>query len=136
MRARLATLNRERAGRPDDGTSVDAKATLAQLDDDIQYLSERLERAIVVPAPAPPWTRVNVGASVELVDENGETHTVTVVGEDEIDVARGRISWCSPLGRAVMLHEVGDEVIWQRPVGDLALEILAVRYVAAAGDGK
>ena len=54
LRARLVDLNHERAGLPEKGRSVDAKATLAQLDDDIQYLSERLERAIVVPAPAPP----------------------------------------------------------------------------------
>ena len=107
---------------------MDEKAALAQLDDDIAYLAERIERAIVVPPPPPPWTRVNVGATVSAMDEQGQRHDVTLVGEDETDVANARVSWCSPLGRALMHQHLDDEVLWQRPVGDLSLVIVAIEY--------
>lgn len=128
LREKLARLRSERAAIGADDAEVGARAARAQLDDDIAFLADRLERAIVVVPPAPPWLKVNVGATVELVDAQGEVHVITVVGEDEIDAACGRVSWCSPLGGAVMLRELGDEVIWQRPVGDLTLEIVDIRY--------
>ena len=136
MRARLERLIRERASNAEGAQSPNARAASAQLDDDIQYLSERLDRAIVVEPPPPPWTRVNVGATVELADADGESVIITLVGEDETDVARGRISWCSPLGHATMLREVGDEVLWQRPAGDRVLEILNVRYDRERSDAE
>jgi transcription elongation factor GreB len=50
------------------------------------------------------------------------------VGEDEIDLARGDVSWRSPLGRALLKREEGDTVVLRRPSGDLELTVMAVRY--------
>ena len=68
------------------------------------------------------WVTVNVQ------DEEGARHVFTIVGEDEADPERGLISWVSPLGRALLNRRVGDAVRWQRPVGDLELEILSFGY--------
>ena len=51
-----------------------------------------------------------------------------VVGDDEADVAAGKISWASPLGRAMMGAKVGDTVKWRRPAGDVEVEIVEIAY--------
>ena len=51
-----------------------------------------------------------------------------IVGEDEIDSAAGRISWRSPVGRALLGKREGDAVLVRRPAGEIELSILAVRY--------
>jgi len=53
--------------------------------------------------------------------------TFAVVGEDEADPARGRISWVSPLARALAEARVGDAVVWKRPTGEVELTIVAIR---------
>jgi transcription elongation GreA/GreB family factor len=65
---------------------------------------------------------------VEVSDEDDRSRTFSIVGEDEADVASGKISWSSPLGKAMIGSKVGDTVIWRRPAGDTELEILGIRY--------
>jgi len=107
---------------------LDQQGELRRIDDELSYLQERLEQAIVVAPPDPPWHRVEIGAQVELVDEYDHRHRFTILGEDEIDVPAGRISWSSPLGRAVMGKAVGEVAQWRRPVGDLEVEIVSISY--------
>jgi transcription elongation GreA/GreB family factor len=54
-------------------------------------------------------------------------HPFTIVGEDEADVAQGKISWVSPLAKALLNARVGDVVTWRRPVGDKELQILSIQ---------
>jgi transcription elongation GreA/GreB family factor len=58
-------------------------------------------------------------------------HEFTIVGEDEADVATGKVSWLSPLAKALIGARVGDTVKWRRPVGDTDLEILDIHYPGA-----
>ena len=63
-----------------------------------------------------------------LEDEDGTRRDYRIVGEDEADPAAGKISWVSPLARAMMGSGLGDLVTWRRPAGDLELEVVGIRY--------
>ena len=71
---------------------------------------------------------LKLGATVALEDENGDKSTLTIVGEDESDGKVGRISWRSPIGRALLGGSQGDVVTVRRPAGETELEIVSVRY--------
>jgi transcription elongation GreA/GreB family factor len=71
---------------------------------------------------------VHFGATVKIVDENGGIHRFTLVGEDEADVAVGKISWASPLAKAMIGSKIGDNVMWHRPAGDVEVEIAEISY--------
>ena len=75
--------------------------------------------------------RVVFGATVDLEDEDsGVAVTYQIVGEDEAAPEQGLVSWLSPLAVALKGARKGDEVIWQRPAGDLVVEVLGIRYLA------
>jgi transcription elongation GreA/GreB family factor len=65
---------------------------------------------------------------VEVLDDAGVMHRFMIVGEDEADAARNRISWVSPLAAALLNRRTGDTVIWRRPAGDIELEVLGFHY--------
>jgi transcription elongation GreA/GreB family factor len=71
---------------------------------------------------------VRFGVTVDIEDAHGETLSIVIVGEGEANVVEGRVSWVSPLARALINARVGDVVTWKRPAGDKALEILAIRH--------
>ena len=128
LRDRIERLAQERVIVAAQAENLNRKSELLGIDEDLDYLRERLQRAILVPPPPRPWETVEVGASIEFIDTHGEIYQFTIVGEDEIDVALGQISWTSPLGRAVLRRSVGDAVTWPRPIGDLEVEILSITY--------
>src|SRR5262249_31441956 len=70
------------------------------------------------------------GAFVEIEDEEGARTTYRIVGEDEIDLDKGHISWRSPLGRSLLKKRPGDTVLLRRPSGEGELTILTVPYRA------
>jgi transcription elongation factor GreB len=74
--------------------------------------------------------QVFFGATVTIADARGSERTVSIVGIDEIDTARGYISWISPMARALIKAREGDTVILRAPSGEERLEILEVRYPA------
>lgn len=111
------------------GERADRQA-LADLERDLRYFNQRLTSAKVV-APVTDTEVVQIGSWVSYADEHDAHHQVCLVGEDQADVGVGLINWASPLGRALMGARVGDEVIWRRPAGDLALEILAISVTPA-----
>lgn len=104
------------------------KQQLKQVQRDLRYFQQRLESAIPVALSSQPRDEVHFGAIVDVSDENDARHTFSIVGEDEADVGAGKISWSSPLGKAMIGSKVGDMVLWKRPAGDTELEILAIRY--------
>lgn len=101
---------------------------LAALEREVRFLHDRIGRAIVVDPKNQPPGVVAFGAEVEVIDEDGETHTFRILGEDEAEPAQGRITPFSPLGRALIGGEVGSEVVWDRPKGGTTLEITAIRF--------
>jgi transcription elongation factor GreB len=101
---------------------------LAQVERDLRYYQARLESAILVDVSKQPSDEVHFGASVKAEDEGGAVHSIAIVGEDEADAAHGRVSWQSPLAKALMGAKVGDTVIWNRPAGSTTLNVLEIRY--------
>ena len=78
--------------------------------------------------PALPG-KVQFGATVTFLNEEGLQKTVSIVGIDEIEPARGKISWISPLAKAFLNHVEGDFVTFRSPKGEEEIEILKVNYL-------
>ncbi|GAC1501841.1 MAG: GreA/GreB family elongation factor [Vulcanimicrobiaceae bacterium] len=97
---------------------------------EIAYLDQRLASAIRTP---PPKNRriVAFGARVRVRGEDGFAGAFTICGEDEADVAHGKIGYRSPLALALMGARRGDVVVWNRPVGDLRLHVEEITYADA-----
>jgi transcription elongation factor GreB len=72
--------------------------------------------------------RVHFGATVTVEDATGDEREVTIVGVDELDPANGRVSWRSPLAKALLRAKVGDTVTVRAPRGPERLEVVAIRY--------
>lgn len=117
--------------RSENGDYIYGKRRLREIDRRIRFLTKRLEIAEVVdPAVRGECDQVFFGATVDILRESGREETVSIVGIDEIDTASGKISWISPLARALLKARAGDEVRLQTPDGEEWIEVLAVRYLA------
>lgn len=106
----------------------EAKRKLREVERDQRYFNAQLDRATVVDPAAQSRDGVHFGATVEIADEDGTRHVFHIVGDDEADVAAGRISWASPLAIAMIGARVGDVVKWRRPAGDADVEIVKIIY--------
>jgi len=93
-----------------------------------EYLTERLDSAIVIDPSAHPRGVVEFGASVRAHDGAGGELQVRIVGEDEADPLRGTISWESPIARALTDHRVGERVVVMRPAGPIEYTIDEISY--------
>ncbi len=118
--------------RSENGDYIYGKKRLREIDRRLRFLGKRIDTAIVVD----PATReesldqVFFGATVTVADEKGEEATYSIVGIDEADPGRGRISWVSPLARALLKAEQGSTVRFQAPGGWRELEIVTIAYVS------
>jgi transcription elongation factor GreB len=108
------------------------KRRLREIDRRIRFLTKRIDAAEVVDPGAPragrAATHVFFGATVRYANAAGAERVVSIVGLDEVDLDRHRISWMSPLARALMKAGPGDSVVLHAPGGTEELEILDVRY--------
>lgn len=104
------------------------KRRLREIDRRVRFLNQRLDAAVVVDPARVTSGKVQFGATLEVCDEEGNTRTYSIVGVDEVDTAKGRISWQSPIGRSLIGKEVGDEVLVKRPAGEVTLEIVKIIY--------
>jgi transcription elongation factor GreB len=117
--------------RSENGDYLYGKKRLREIDRRIRYLTKRLEIAEVVdPATREETDQVFFGATVTYATGAGEEQTVRIVGIDETDPAHHYVSWISPVARALIKAREGDTVNLHTPVGEEALEIIAVRYEA------
>jgi len=105
-----------------------ASQRLGMVERDLRYFQARLENVNLVEPATQPSDKVLFGATVDAEDEEGNLHTFTIVGEDEADIAANKVSWVSPLARALIGHTLGENVLWKRPAGDLQLEITRIVY--------
>lgn len=117
--------------RSENGDYIYGKRRLREIDRRIRYLTKRLESAEVVdPALRDSTDRVYFGATVTVLDlATDEEETWQIVGVDEAQPSRGKISWLSPLAQALLKRAVGDEVRVPVPGGARMLEIVEVQYV-------
>jgi len=103
------------------------KRRLREIDRRMRFLIKRLEAAQVVNAKGRDSDQVFFGATVRIKMKHEEKE-ICIVGVDEVDASRGRVSWVSPIARALLKARAGDSVTLRTPSGDEALEILEVSY--------
>lgn len=123
------------AGNGDRSENADyqyGKRRLREIDRRVRFLERRLSIAEVVDPAEQRGEKVRFGASVTVRLEDGSEKTHVIVGVDEIDPARGRISWNSPVGRALLGKEPGDTVTVRTPRGEEELEVVRVKFEAIA----
>lgn len=122
--------------RSENGDYIYGKRRLREIDRRIRFLTRRLDIAEVVdPARQAGLDQVFFGATVTFARNGGSDETVTIVGIDEVDPASGRVSWISPVAKALIKAREGDVVTLRTPAGADELEVLEVRYAGAAGQG-
>ena len=115
--------------RSENGDYIYGKKRLREIDRRVRFLTRRLEMAEVVDASLQPERdRVFFGATVVYADGEGEEYRITIVGVDEAEPLKGRISWISPVARALLRAREGDVVHLRTPAGPDELEILEVHY--------
>ena len=115
--------------RSENGDYIYGKKRLREIDRRLRFLGKRLDNAEVVdPTRQENRDCVYFGATVTVIDQNGEEFTYSIVGLDETDPGRGRISWVSPLARALIRARLGDSVHFQSPGGPRELEIVDIEY--------
>jgi transcription elongation factor GreB len=115
--------------RSENGDYLYGKKRLREIDRRVRFLIKRLESAQVVESAGRDTDQVFFGATVK-VRSAAETRTITIAGIDEVDPAKRRVSWISPIARALLKAREGDTVLLRSPSGAEELEILEVRYDA------
>lgn len=115
--------------RSENGDYIYGKKRLREIDRRVRYLTKRLDAAKVVdPALQVNLTKVFFGATVTYAQEDGSVSTVKIVGVDEADLNAGKISWTSPVAKALMKAEAGDEVTINTPEKRMKLRVKQVKY--------
>ena len=117
--------------RSENGDYLYGKKRLREIDRRIRFLVRRLDAAEVVDPEARARDGVDqvfFGATVDYLRNGRDEHTVSIVGIDEDDATRGRISWISPMAKALIRAREGDVVSLRTPSGVDEIEILSVRY--------
>jgi transcription elongation factor GreB len=114
--------------RSENGDYIYGKRRLREIDRRIRFLTQRLDQAEIVDSAGRDTDQIFFGATVEVESADGTARTVTIVGVDEVDTARGRVSWISPIAKALIKAREGDFVPLRTPAGEDTLSILSVRY--------
>ena len=115
--------------RSENGDYIYGRKRLREIDRALDRLSRKMKAAQVVdPSQQPERGRVFFGATVTIADEDDVRRTVTLVGEDEADAGVARISWASPLARALRGAAAGDLRRVVLPGGEREWEVIAIAY--------
>jgi transcription elongation factor GreA len=106
-----------------------AKERQGQIEAQIADIEDRLSRAMVIDPSTLSGDKVVFGATVHLLDENDKKIKYQIVGETEADAKVGRISYASPLGRALIGRTKGEDVEFSAPSGDKYFEIAKIEFI-------
>jgi transcription elongation factor GreB len=113
--------------RSENGDYLYGKKRLREIDRRVRFLIKRLESAEIVDSAGRDTDQVFFGSTVTIRTREGP-RAITIVGIDETDAAKGRVSWISPVARALLKAREGDRVTLRTPAGAEEIEILEVRY--------
>lgn len=117
--------------RSENGDYLYGKKRLREIDKRVRFLRKRIERSEIVDASRQTnRTRIFFGATVTYSDEDGDEKTITIVGIDEADMDQGKVSWVSPIARALLKAEVGDTVAIRTPAGRREIVVEQIEYPA------
>jgi transcription elongation factor GreB len=114
--------------RSENAEYIYGKKRLREIDRRMRFLTKRLESAVVIAPKEQSGEQVFFGAIVVVEDEEGITTRYQIVGEDEIDLSVGRVSWRSPIGRALLKKRTGELIVLRRPSGEVDLTVVSVEY--------
>jgi len=114
--------------RSENGDYIYGKKKLREIDSRIRFLNERLRIAEVIDSSTITSSEVQFGATVIILDDEDRERTFQIVGVDEVDAAEGRISWKSPLVKALLKGKAGDLLEYRSPKGVQGIEIVSVTY--------
>lgn len=115
--------------RSENADYIYGKRRLREIDRRVRFLIKRLEAAEVVDTAGRDTDQVFFGATVTVHSRGAGERTVTIVGTDEVDPAKGRVSWISPIAKALLKARAGDIVTLRSPSGAEELDILEVQYL-------
>jgi transcription elongation GreA/GreB family factor len=101
---------------------------IAVIERDIRYFAARIESALLTNPKEQDPSRVLFGAKVTVEDRKGKLNIFEIVGEDEANIKENRVSYISPLAKALLGAAVGDEVVWEKPMGYSYLTIQKISY--------
>ena len=127
LRARLVALRERRDALRAAVETLPQQRELAEVERELRWLNTRVGSAIEIEPAQQSRDRVAFGALVTVDSEEGQAR-YRIVGEDEADVEHGLVSYVSPLAKALLGARVGDEVTWQRPAGDVVIELTGIDY--------
>src|SRR5262245_21285158 len=114
--------------RSENAAYIYGKRRLREIDRRMGFLQRRLEDVQVVKLEEQRTDRVFFGAWVEVEDDEGEAHVYQIVGVDEVEAAKGRISWKSPVGRALIGKRMDDTVTVKWHAGERELTVVSIAY--------
>jgi transcription elongation factor GreB len=116
--------------RSENAAYIYGKRRLREIDRRMGFLQRRLEHVQIVKAEEQQKDKVRFGAFVTIEDEEGEERVFQIVGVDEVDAKNGRISWKSPVGRALLGKQIDDDVRVRWDQGERELTIVDIKYDA------
>lgn len=114
--------------RSENGDYIYGKRRLRQIDSRLKFLRDRIEAAQIVDPTQQSSERVHFGATVEIEFDDGTLQTYKIVGEDEIETGQNKISWKSPMAKALLGKKRDDEILVERPKGDVEVVIKSISY--------
>jgi transcription elongation factor GreB len=114
--------------RSENGDYIYGKRRLREIDSRVRFLNKRLDELEVVDRAPADQSKARFGAWVTLEDEAGTEHRWRIVGPDEFDVSRGKLSMDSPMARAVLGKGLDDEVVVQSPSGEQVYYVTNISY--------
>jgi transcription elongation factor GreB len=115
--------------RSENGDYIYGKRRLREIDKRLLFLRDRIEAAKIVDPKEIQSDKVVFGATVKIEDEEGQVKIYQIVGEDELEPGQNKVSWKSPIAKALLGKKIGDEIEIQRPSGTLVAEILEISYI-------
>lgn len=119
------------AGNGDRSENADyiyGKKRLREIDRRVRFLTHRIDLVVIVDPGTITSDKVQFGATVTIIDEEGISKSISIVGVDEIDTKKGFISWRSPIGSSLIGKEVGDTIEVRTPKGIITFEIQEISY--------
>lgn len=105
------------------------KKRLREIDRRLHFLQKRMEAAEVIDPASLKSDKVVFGATVTIEDEDGNSKTYQIVGEDEFDIKENKISWKSPVAKALLGKKLDDEVKILKPTGEEFVTITKILFV-------
>lgn len=104
------------------------KKRLREIDRRLHFLQKRMEAAEVIDPKTLKSDKIVFGATVTIEDEEGHSKTYQIVGEDEFDIQENKISWKSPVAKALLGKKIDDEVKILKPTGEEFVTVTDIQF--------